>query len=320
MRLLLLLLSVCLCLPSHARMSIRFIGPLTEDARVLGAAQRAGAQWSGRITSPVTVTVSLAVATNYPANLYATGSPYRVYPGYGEVREAMAARGISLPETLPATLPKGFSHTGKVEAAKANLKALGWADLDAVHGLSDGTITINGNINYDYDNRDGVGIATLDLESLLAHELGHILGYDSVVDEIEALRRVGMAAPVSATIMDLSRFSVGYAPASPEEFTTAPRHLDSGPAMLSDGRTAYPLSGGIYTGDGWSAGHWKYGTSVGVMGPALAYERIVRVTDADIWGLERMGWSVRRAASPEPGSLCLLSLALLFVLGRRFRQ
>ena len=100
------------------------------------------------------------------------------------------------------------------------MKALGFAGLDDSFGVSDATITFNEVFAFDLDSSDGVSPGTIDLETVAVHEIGHALGFFSIVDGIDG----AIGGSVTPSTLDLYRFaSRGAKPASTSRFTRSRR-------------------------------------------------------------------------------------------------
>jgi len=46
-------------------------------------------------------------------------------------------------------------------------------------------MTFNSEFNFDYDSSDGITAGYYDFETVALHEIGHVLGFVSVVDAID---------------------------------------------------------------------------------------------------------------------------------------
>jgi hypothetical protein len=152
------------------------------------------------------------------------------------------------------------------------------------------------------------------------HEIGHALGFISVVDDIAGTATANGDNLVSPTTLDLFRFGRTTSnPATVSQFTNNPRNLTPGADTIFDDLTnEYRLSSGLNTlqfptgsgTDGRQASHWKAdeltGTLIGVMDPTLSSGFIETVSSADFRALDLIGWDV---AVPEPSTILLLGLA-----------
>jgi len=204
-------------------------------------------------------------------------------------------------------------------ATKANLKALGDSSafaslLDNQFGVNDGIINFNSGFAFDYENGNGVAAGKMDFETVAAHEIGHILGFVSVVDEIDYMLANNLTGNVTPLLLDLFRFGPDADPAATGDFATMSRDLR--PAVASyfdDLDTQLAFSTGQYTGDGNQASHWKAdditGLFLGIMDPTLAYTQISAVTPFDLRALDVLGYEV--TAVPLPSAVWLFAGGLL---------
>jgi len=203
------------------------------ESRIIGMPILEGGQWEAFISDPITVTFDVdfgALATGVAA----TATPVSLIAPYDTVRNALVLDAaaetddliaLALPTAAQATfdVPANLTLSGNLEATKANLKALGFPGLDAAFGVSDGQITFSTAVPFDFDNSDGVSPGTIDFEAAAAHEIGHLLGFASVVDEVDLLLENGVTdAVITPTPFDLYRFEDGSAndPLTFADFTT----------------------------------------------------------------------------------------------------
>ena len=168
---------------------------------------------------------------------------------------------------------------------------------------------------------------------VLAHEIGHALGFRSGVDLADANALPGRAAPNGArglnnlawgTVLDLFRYgdldgvetldwSIGGSPCL---------SINAGASCVGD------LSTGSFNGDGRQASHWKDDilldtfTPLGIMDPTATGKGGVRpfmaITAADLIAFDAIGYDVAQAV-PEPATLgmVLVGLGLAGVSSRR---
>ena len=129
-------------------------GPtLAANAAALAAFNRAAGQWDAFIADPISVTIDADLAP-LGATVLGAASAVTLIGPYTLVRDAMVLDAADeaddavvgqLPTAANAAffLPTDFDLDGNLQLTKANAKALGFADLDALFGVSDGTITFS---------------------------------------------------------------------------------------------------------------------------------------------------------------------------------
>ncbi len=331
----------CLLLSSLASATPILINPgpgLAANPDALAAFNRAAANWGRIFSDPVTVNIDADFQNMGSASILGSTSSVMLAGSYNFIRDQMVADGIADPNdailaSVPtasqfsAFVPAGFGLNGLMAATKADLKAMGFAGLDNAFGWSDASITFNSEFGFDYDNSDGVGPGLYDFESVAMHEIGHVLGFVSVVDTVDYYLSQGQTIDAYVYPLDLFRFDSSLMPNNASEFTNYPRSLLPGYASyFSDTTHEWAFSTGRFTGDGRQASHWKddslSGTYIGIMDPTLASGTIEHITDADIRALDVIGWDVAAPQVPEPGTLILTSLGLvgLFLGNRRWSR
>jgi len=293
---------------------------LSGNPAALAAFQRAATTWTSMFSDPITVTINAGLASFADPTTIGSASSSLLQGGYSGIRNAMVAdasdeatNGIvaSLPTAAQflGVLPSGFTLTGSIYLTTANAKALGFdINLPDFGYTVDGTITFNTNFAFDYDNTNGVLGGTIDFETVALHEIGHVLGFISGVDNVDYIRSQGQTASISFTPLDLFRF--GTAPTSAATFTNNPRMLAPGvAAVFSDTVYNWGFSTGYYTGDGRQASHWQdnalTGVQIGAMDPTLSYGTISGATYADMRAFDLIGYDV-----PEPGTYALMGMGL----------
>jgi hypothetical protein len=292
---------------------------LSGNAAATGAFERAIGFWESIIADNITVNLTGNLGA-LPENVLGSANTALRTDTYTNVRNAIVSDGAGEPAqavttALPTagqfnpTLPAGFTYNGNVTASKANMKALGLIGND---GTTDGSLTFSDSFNFDFDRSDGITGGYIDFESVVLHEIGHVLGFVSAVDSIKD--RIATPQPVSVDALDLFRFA-----SLPGDFTTAPRELRPGQAaVFSDGTLQYGLS----TGNDHQASHWlddgsNFSFYIGVMDPTLAAGFIAPVTSADLYAFDLVGYDL---TVPEPGTWGMMVGAALLLGVMRLRR
>ena len=302
---------------------------LAANAPALAAMNAAAAAWQALFTDPVTVILDVDFGSLGNDVIGSALSSF-VSPdaGYGAVRGQMISdnfgsvtQGVTdaVPTVLNALVPTGVTTSPIM--TKANAKALGFT----VPAGADATITFNSGFAFDFDPSDGIGTGQTDFTSVALHEIGHTLGFVSVVDAIDA-----GGTSVGFFPLDIFRFGpvTGNNPGTTAEFGSMSRDWRPNVASYTDiinpargSGPEYLMSTGRLTGDGRQASHWKdddlSGALIGLMDPTLDAEQTRFITAADLNAFDVIGWNV----VPEPGEYAAaFGLAALGFAAVRRRQ
>lgn len=341
---------------------------LSSNAAALAAFNRAAARWESFLGDSITVNIDADLTTTGFANpnIIGQAGSAQFLVDYDTLRNTMvndvvgeSAQNVAVVNALPtnenftATLPTGFTlatasgnATQKDMAVNsAILKALGFGGLG---GVTDGEITFNANFSFDYDNSNGVTPGLTDFETVALHEIGHVLGFISSVDDVAFFLENGQTAAIQATSWDLFRFQNGTVndPSTLPQFTANARFLSTGgDAIFDDTTNEYRLSTGVndggtqsdgsgtdltpvaLRGDGRQASHWKdnnlTGTTIGIMDPTLGAGEVFSISQADLTVLDLVGYEVTFQPVPAPPAAVSLGIgAIVGLLGfgsKKFR-
>ncbi len=340
-------LSLRLDLPNSSGFNI-LINPgpnLARNAPALAAFQRAANQWKKFIRDPVTIVISAELIPNTdPRNLGGADAVRFSTPFFGirsnELGLAQVVKRDNLgglyqatTDALPNTeedlqfrldsgdsLMKGPAPYGaNGSATKANLKALGYpvAFLDTVtpgdtpqEKARDAYLEFNSNQPFDFDRSNGIPPGSIDFESIVAHEIGHALGFVSDVDIADYVHAVFEEVYFTAvpTTLDLFRFEEGttFDPESLTEFTTFPRSFQTVVPANMDVIVPGPVTRGaeraFSTGsldpaaDGRQASHWKDDALtrdlIGLLDPTFSFGQAYVISNDDLLALDLIGWDV----------------------------
>ncbi len=304
---------------------------LSGNAAALGAFQRAANTWGSQFSDNITININVGLGTLATPNSISQTSATLLSGSYSIVRTAMIADAADEPSNaivanLPTAgqfsgaVPNGFFFSNGILLSRANALALGFANLP---GTNDGTITFNSSFAFDFDNSNGVGVGLVDFETMAAHEIGHILGFVSAVDDIDFLISQGTPGVIAMYTMDLFRFSPGNVPTNAAQFTTNSRSLLPGAsAFFSDSINSWALSTGAFNGDGHQAGTWRddvlSGTLIGIMDPTPTASITGRPSGADLRVFDLLGYDLAATAEvPEPGTYIMIGLGLTAIVALR---
>lgn len=177
---------------------------------------------------------------------------------------------------------------------------------------------------WDFDRSDGISPGTIDFVGIVAHEIGHVLGFFSGVDVLDRFFVNPFEDQLTwVNTLDLFRFSeeslqfgqgvFDWTANNVEKFLS----IDGGATPLAQFRT------GFVHGDGGYPAHWKF-PGMGIMddflSPFIGNE--VGISPLDITAVDVIGWNtlVAKASEPDVLSLFILGSLALVIFGRRRRS
>ena len=185
---------------------------------------KAAQAWGEVVTDDRTIEVDISFEADVDA--LASADSEQVEVPYAEFRQALANKASSdtdaialenLPEAEAISLlinntkenqgkddvyldDNGSANNSTIDINRATAKALG---LDLGDGTSDGQIRFERRVNWDYDASDGVPENAFDFVNTATHEIGHILGFDSTLDDLDRLAGRNLKQLIAAGDADL---------------------------------------------------------------------------------------------------------------------
>ena len=290
--------------------------------------EMAGQIWSQYLTDDVTINIHVEMTDDLPENVIGGALPgMKKDVKYEKIWEEISKDNLISDSLIASDDDDGKEFSAlvngqtveeieKMKMTNANAKA-----LDIINGdrdKLDGYIVMNSftgqsNVGWDYDiSRDGeVAENSLDFVSVAIHEIGHVMGFVSGVDDSDWLYVVDKANEKEEEIegdkvkfvtpFDLFRYSSdGQIDLSVG--TEAYFSIDGGQTNLANFSTGEDKAMG---GDGFQASHWKQSGNdvVGIMDPVLKLNQQREISSLDLTAMDVIGWDVI-----DPGQLDLEEL------------
>ena len=290
---------------------------LASHPEALTAWRSAVAIWESWLEDPVSVTL-VGDLEPLPDNVLGSTTPLGFIVSYTDIRNALVAdagrdEGVvaQVPSlaNLNTLLPPGFTFGNTMALTMANLKALGLS-AGPFDAQPDAEIVFSTYFlhRFDFDPSDGIDPDKIDFQAVVVHEIGHALGFSTVVDLVDYLRARGQTETIPLYPLDCFRLLPGQGTG---DFGQAARLLTTGDLqsvqVFFDGTTDIAMSTGLELGDGKQASHWKddqlTGVYIGIMDPTLSPGLQEELTEVDLRAFGLIGWDVAAEPHepPDPG-------------------
>jgi hypothetical protein len=345
------LLSLAALTPSTLAAGLVFnftLGPgVTAGDRVYDGFTQAASRWSSIFTDDVAVNLTIGFYSLGPGILGSTTAT-TYYGADAAVKGALAADAKSGSDaTAVAHLqPAGsnafvIDHTSEcgnctsvylsnsgtkadnryLSVTGAQARALGL--LPATDNVSDGTIAFSSDFAFDFDPSNGIDSGSYDFVGVATHEIGHLLGFASSVDDYDycgvtlncATANSALSENQDApTVLDLFRYSTDSGFGTRMDLSADSRNkyfsIDGGATLGAQFAT------GVNFGDGRQASHWKDSLGLGILDPTAATGELLAISRNDITALDVIGWDV----APEPAAWSLFATGIGMIAWRVRRR
>jgi hypothetical protein len=291
---------------------------LVDDGTVAGsraeeAFKVAADFWSARLTNPTPIIIKIGFVRINGTAIGTTENreiPVSVARWERAVQRTKSSSAIDASIVLPALKRGAFRADFAGPAARPASRTLMLnASLVKALGLKlprsdapDAEIKLNAGYAFDFDPTDGMVVWGVDAVAVVIHEMGHVLGFGSGVDKVDAVAGAAASSDILASNaiydeplfspLDMFRYSraqtLALAPGADAYFS-----IDGGKSALMGAKFAT----GIRMGDGNQAGHFKdvkrkCTVSFGVMDPGSCGGSMWSVTGADLAAFDAMGWNL----------------------------
>lgn len=280
--------------------------------------------WEATISTPITVVLDVDFGTTvfgqpFGADILGeTGTEEETQP-YSDLRLRLIANSPTAAEAqLYNSLPTGpyvptelggQAHRSlTVRLSRPNARALGFVaditDPNAIPlGSGDAAIGFNSAFAFDFDPNNGIASDKIDFDSVVAHEIGHALGFVS---------ESGGPVYAPTAVWDVFRFRPSAANLG--TLATVSRIMTAGGSQVffnnqtnTFGTQELRLStGGPFgdAGDGNQSSHWKDDDItfqyIGIMDPNIDFGERNPITTNDVNTLDSLGYALAPAVGPPP--------------------
>lgn len=305
----------------HSADGLQLILRATPELDANPAAQaafvRAAELWASRIQSTTTVFIDVdfgskwfghefpqgAMGITNPQMLIASGHYFSVLNRL--VDSASDTKELSLYMGLPmfTPVPTDLGDTMSVLAPSAVYRTLNLINPDPTfdppfYGPAP-AIGFNSAMDFDFDPSNGIDAGKYDFEAVVAHEIGHVLGFVSAVGQ----REINPNCELAVTVWDLFRLRPGV---SMDGLATSDRILSTGGAQVFfEGDNELQLSTGRPDGeDGLQPSHWRddelVGQQIGLMDPTIPAGARQSITFNDLLALDLFGYTLKPFGNNRP--------------------
>jgi hypothetical protein len=306
--------------------------PGTTVQQMLGL-EMAGRIWSRYLTDNVTLNIQVGVSNSLGSNVIGGALPgMRASQNYAAYRTALNSGPKSADDNtaisnLPTTsYAANFSYNSSTAAfavagAQSTINMTRAVAKAAGMSLTDGSTALDGYIlfsdlssatangqpvrwSYDYTRSNTQAANTLDFLSTAIHEIGHILGFVSGVDQpgwlnfnttdtmtsmFNVQNQLKFANPLdlfrqSNTTRLTGSIDMSNGATGGEKFFS----LDRGQTSLATFSSGLDTTAG---GDGYQASHWKNGTT-SIMNPTLSLSQRRSIASVDLRAMDVIGWDI----------------------------
>ncbi len=250
----------------------------------------------GLFGDPITVNISIHFEPMSGSVLGATGSDY-ASDQWTDARLGLV-NGMDSDDTIQTFLPTGsdvpvryngnsggVSAEDRLNVTRANYRAA----IGHVSGRA-ASMSINTNVNWDWNPANGVPWNRSCFQSVLVHEIGHAMGFVSSADN---------RFSAEMDLLDIYRFQRtdgdnDYNPDTLAELTTTPRLVDYNTPDDDHITDLIFVEYRMSDGSPWQASHFRdQGSNIGLMAPALPggttfYPNFFKTSDINVF--DAIGW------------------------------